>query len=33
MKFKDKGFLLNKNKYNENSAIAEFSLYLFKDNK
>ena len=24
MKFKDKGFLLNKNKYNENSAVAEF---------
>ena len=28
MKFKDKGFLLNKNKYNENSAVAEF----FTDN-
>ena len=24
MKFKDKGFLLNKNKYNENSAVAQF---------
>ena len=24
MKFEDKGFLLSKNKYNENSAIAEF---------
>ena len=24
MKFEDKGFLINKNKYNENSVIAEF---------
>ena len=24
MKFEDKGFLVNKNKYNENSIIAEF---------
>ena len=24
MKFEDKGFLLNKNKYSENSVIAEF---------
>ena len=24
MKFEDKGFLISKNKYNENSAIAEF---------
>ena len=24
MKFEDKGFLLSKNKYNENSVIAEF---------
>ena len=24
MKFEDKGFLINKNKYNENSLIAEF---------
>ena len=26
MKFEDKGFLLSKNKYNENSVIAEFLL-------
>ena len=24
MKFEDKGFLINKNKYNENSVVAEF---------
>ena len=24
MKFEDKGFLISKNKYNENSAVAEF---------
>ena len=24
MKFEDRGFLISKNKYNENSAIAEF---------